>query len=401
MSCSAVRLVVASLVLAACDPAPEPGDVGIQNLEITQGVQNLANQVPLLAGKATFVRVYVRGNPEGGAAVPAVTATMTVDGGAALAPIGTASVVAPAGGSDPRSLADSFTFAVPAASLTAGRHRVHVELVLPAGAAVSDPDNLVSDFEITLGPTGPVIGEPITMKVFGLRYGYTNIPPEYQTRLGLPSSTWPARPFADFEAQRDGAEQMLPVASLVIDPTPSIAPVLLDCAYDPETGGCKGYVDARTWGQQQVDAMFPGGGETVVVMQPETTPGAFLGAHFVTPRGNHVINFQPDTASDVGATLAHELYHALGIGHTATGLDFLEMNYPRLDGSMGPYVGLRSRPALQLFPGDDATGTVRGFDIMSYQFPQWASPWTYCRGLATASRGTLTCPPRLDDWDRR
>ena len=76
-------------------------------------------------------------------------------------------------------------------------------------------------------------------------------------------------------------------------------------------------------------------------------------------------------------------------------------SYPRPDGSLGPYVGLRSRPALQLYAGDTIGGVIAGYDIMSYQFPQWASPWTYCKALSAASRGTLTCPHLLDDWDRR
>ena len=75
--------------------------------------------------------------------------------------------------------------------------------------------------------------------------------------------------------------------------------------------------------------------------------------------------------------------------------------YPRHDGSLGAYVGLRSRPTLELYAGDAIGGAVTGFDIMSYQFPQWSSPWTYCRGLNTVSRGTVTCPHLLDDWDRR
>lgn len=63
-----------ALAVGACDPAPQPGDVGIERVELTQHIQDLANQVPLLAGKPTYVRVFVRGNVEGGAAVPTVGA---------------------------------------------------------------------------------------------------------------------------------------------------------------------------------------------------------------------------------------------------------------------------------------------------------------------------------------
>ena len=387
--------VLTTLALVACDPAPEPGDVGIQNVEVTQGIQNVLNQVPLLAGRPTFVRVYLRGNTEGGAAVPAVTARMYIDGGAVLAPRGTASVVAPARGSDPRVLGDSFLFEVPTAELPAGAHRIRVALELPAGVTVSDPANLVSELDITMQP-------PQEMTVYGITYGYTNIPRAYQLRLGLTSSTWQPRPFTDFELQRDGAEQMLPLSALVVDPLPDTASPLFDCRYtgDDATGGCAGYEDARTWGTQVIDARFPAGGENLVILQPETTPGRFLGGHVGTGRRNGVINMQPDTSVYIGATLAHELFHALGVGHTAMPLDGFDPKYPRPDGSLGAYVGLRSRPTLELYAGDTLAGAVAGYDIMSYRFPQWASPWTYCKALNAASRGAVTCPHLLDDWDR-
>lgn len=388
-------LAVLALALVACDPAPEPGDVGIQNIEITQGTQNLLNQVPLLANKPTFVRVYLRGNTEGGATVPAVTARMYVDAGTAIAPRGAASVIAPAGGSNPRVLDGSFTFEVPAAGLTAGAHHLRIALELPAGATVSDPSNLDSDLDITIQPAQP-------MKAYGITYGYTNVPRAYQLRLGLTSSTWLPRPFTDFEMQRDGAEQMLPASALTIDPLPNTASPMFDCRYtgDDASGGCAGYEDARTWAHQVIDARYPSGGETIVVLQPETTPFRFLGGQQRSAGGNQVINMQPDTSIYIGATLAHELYHVLGVGHTLMGLDGFDPEYPRPDGSMGAYIGLRSRPRLELYAGDAIGGEVTGFDIMSYQFPQWSSPWTYCRALTTLSRGTVTCPHLLDDWDR-
>jgi hypothetical protein len=382
---------IVAIGLAACDPAPQPGDVGILNVEITQGIQNVANQVPLIAGKPTFVRVFVLGNTDDGASVPTITATMSVDGGADLAPRGTTRVTPPPDGSDFRTLRDSFLFEIPAASLTPGEHDLRVELVLPAGASVSDPSNLVYDVDIT-------VRDAVAMRVWGVRYGYTNVPLEYQQRLGLGSSTWEPRPFSAFEDQRDGAEQMLPVSSLRIDELPDTAPAMFDCDYqgDPQTGGCGGYVAGRAWGHSVIDAAFPGGGETIVVLQPEWGNG-HLGAHQMSAAGNHVINIQGD-AWEIGSTLAHELYHALGVLHTAVGLDFHEEAYPRDDGSLGPYVGVRSRPFIQLFPGDDADGNPTSYDLQSYRSPGWPSPWTYCRGLDTATAGAITCPQGLDGW---
>ena len=76
------------------------------------------------------------------------------------------------------------------------------------------------------------------------------------------------------------------------------------------------------------------------------------------------------------------------------------VEYPRPDGSLGPYVAVVSAPRLHLIPGDDASGAPVGRDIQSYQFPQATSPFTYCKALRTASAGDVTCPRGLDSWDR-
>ena len=39
--------------------APNPPDFTVTGIEVTQGIQNLANEMPLVAGRATVVRVYV------------------------------------------------------------------------------------------------------------------------------------------------------------------------------------------------------------------------------------------------------------------------------------------------------------------------------------------------------
>src|SRR5262245_21995075 len=170
------------IAIAACfprHPAPRPGDVGIRNVELTQGVQAL-NQVPLLANKPTFARVYLLGNTSGGTVVPTISATMTIDGSGAIAPTGTRVLTPPATGSNARTFNDSFLFTIPTVFLAAGRHHLRVELIVPAGVSVSDPNNLVSEFDFT-------IRNAVTRTIYGIRYGYTNVPPKYQQQLGLTS----------------------------------------------------------------------------------------------------------------------------------------------------------------------------------------------------------------------
>lgn len=381
-----------ALAAAACDPSPEPGDVGIERVEVTQGIQNLLNQVPMIAGKTTYVRVFVRGNTEGGRTVPAVGARLTVDGGAAIAPIGRRSIVPPAAGSDPRTLDDSFLFELPRNVLDVGSHAMNVELVLPAGATVSADANVDAMFDLPFGPDGPSIEH----RVYGARYGYRNVPPSLQTRVGLTDSTWPAPAWIAFEPQRLGAQAMLPVAGLSIDHLPTDAITEVDCAYmgDAASGGCSGYVAGVAWAERTIDDAFPTGGQTIVLLQPEAGNGHY-GGQYVSPAGNNVINLQADTI-DIGHTLAHEIAHSFGLVHT-----FEDPLYPRPDGALGPYVGVRPTPSLVLVSGDDAAGNVTASDLMSYEFGTWISPYSYCKALARISGGRLLCPNGVDGWDRR
>ena len=56
-------------------PPPAAGsNLRITGMEVTQGIQDLANSVLLVSGRRTFVRVYVKSD---GPAVPGVTATLS------------------------------------------------------------------------------------------------------------------------------------------------------------------------------------------------------------------------------------------------------------------------------------------------------------------------------------
>lgn len=56
--------VEAAEALATAEP--EPAVTGhLDGIEVTQAVQDLAHSVPLIAGKATVVRVYLSSTPTG------------------------------------------------------------------------------------------------------------------------------------------------------------------------------------------------------------------------------------------------------------------------------------------------------------------------------------------------
>lgn len=375
------------LALGGC-AAADPNPVSIDHIEVTQGIQTMLNQVPLVANKTTFVRVLVRANVASGTGSTSVGARLILDGLPAIEPIGVRTLVPSATGSDPRVLDEGFLFQLPNEATAAGLRSARVELVPADGAGAVVGAN--ATISLRFGPSGA----PPSLRFYGVRYGYHNVPTSAQAHLGLTSSVWSPLPFETFEAQRAGAEGMLPIASLSIDRLPDDPVGNFDCRFTgaPDNGGCAGYEDARPWAQALIDAAHPEGGAWIVVLQPERA-GGHLGAYFASPRGNHVINFQADTM-DIGSTLAHEIGHGLGLLHT-----FEDPNYPRPEGALGDFNALRATPTPELISGQDAAGNTTAFDTMAYSFRSWFSPYNYCRALAVTSGGRTLCPPRLDGWN--
>lgn len=362
--------------------------VAIDGVQVTQGIQTKDNAVPLIAGKRTFVRVFVRNTDRFAGPVFDVGASLTVDGESrTYEPLLAPTVTATGGGGDPGTLSDSFLFELDKAAIGTGRRYLSVTVTPPGGMPAHRL--LLVDFQ----DGGPARD----LQVFGARYSYWNIPPAMQQQIGVPNSLWPARPIVAWESMRATAENALPVAHLTINeiaPTSSWGSVFFDCraVQDPTgTWGCGGYVDARPWAEGQVDSRCPGGGCWIVVLQPEIDTTGHHGAHYVDGRGNHVINLQGESSPiEQGLTMAHEIGHGLGLPHT-----WDDPTYPRADGGLGPFVGLRSTPAFSLVPGESQTGQTAAFDLMSYQGPAWFSPHNYCRALADSSAGRITCPSGL------
>ena len=107
-------------------------DFRLDGMEVTQGIQNLANQAPLVAGKGTFVRAYA--TQISGPSTPNVEVRLagTRGGsplpGSPLRPANGVRALATGAGFDRARLGDGWYFVLPASWLTAGAITLRVEV---------------------------------------------------------------------------------------------------------------------------------------------------------------------------------------------------------------------------------------------------------------------------------
>jgi hypothetical protein len=381
--------IVAGTALAACSH-PAPGQVAIDAVSVNQSVQSVDDRVPLITGKTTFVIVYLRA---GGANIANIGGRLNVAGFNEVQPL-TRRVTAVTTGYNPRGLDSALIFRLPAPMTVAGTRTANIDLTLPSG--VTSPTGADGHIQShsTLNLTfGPHDAPALTLSV--LRYTYTNVPADVQARFGLTGPTWPVLSRTVIEQERQVAENILPLAVLHVDYTleDQIGVRSYDCA--AVGGGCSSYETARSDAGREIDQAFPQGGHWVVLYQPEHN-GDGHGLTCMTAAGNHRINLWADAAASAGSTLAHELGHSLGLAHTPSVNQLVDPNYPRADGSMGPYYGIKIVSGPTIEAGQTASGGVALHDIMSYSPPTWVSPYSYCNILRVTTNNALLCPPSLD-----
>ena len=159
-------------------PPPTPLPYHVTGIELTQGIQNLANDVTVIYGKRTFARVHVKSD---GADIPNVTASLSglgafLDGGGNVVKIPLGPLVpSNAGGpriavkADPKRYVvdESFVFELPWNWLGYESLRLDATLSEPAGPP-PEP-SCMSDLEN--GP-GANIEEPTHIKVAFVRMSY-------------------------------------------------------------------------------------------------------------------------------------------------------------------------------------------------------------------------------------
>jgi len=185
------------------------GDLLWRGIEVTQGVQNLANDVPLITDKATWVRVYPQVVGMDAAPVTAVlhgrrVADGSVLPGSPLTPIAPYASLTPSDPLDRSSLTGSFTFWLPREWLT-GEVELTAEINPVGTLPESDPTNNEITSVVTFQDLPPICMKMVPLRVEGTVYhvgdpGFWDIIDRLETLLPHPD----VRVFAADRVLREG-----------------------------------------------------------------------------------------------------------------------------------------------------------------------------------------------------
>jgi VWFA-related protein len=117
----------------------KPGDVAIDHIEVVQVVQNDKNEVPLIAGKNTVARVFLKVEPKTADPVGNVSVKLTSGNTGAARKLNASITVV--GEPDRDKFEHSINFALPKDWIKEGELSLEAEVVLPAGFTDTKMDN--------------------------------------------------------------------------------------------------------------------------------------------------------------------------------------------------------------------------------------------------------------------
>ena len=403
---------------------PPPAPIRVTGIEITQGIQDLANHVSLVPGKRTFARVYVKSDA---ADIPNVTATLSglgsyTDGGGHVVQIPLGPIVpSNAGGprisvkADPKRniVDDSFVFEIPWEWMGVQNLRLGASLSEPAappppsGACMSDLEQ---------GP-GLEFDLPTHIKVAFVRMGYD-----------FPGANTERASSAEQRQTESWMRRVYPLSDLNPTPDFEVFDALLGSWVERTAEGC---LIAFTEDDRNLCAHFYTTGR-LGALYASTTFFGFPDGHLIDDIDvvyglipQHFIGASPEPyftrgaccTNSIGAGPAndedyasHEIGHFLGRMHPVQGApecghSASDPDYPYFFSFIAPPLS-DPETAMAGFDGGDANiskpmrvlPASSSFDIMGYCQPTtWISDYTYrwlhlC--LATLNLGGITagCP---------
>ena len=321
------------------------GDLSITGIEVTQGVQNSANSIPLVAGRSAVVRIFARGQE----ALPAGSSNVTV------------SIAANPSGAGLSSAPFLLSVNLPVTP-SRGVYSSTINVPLPAVWLTGS-----YDLSITLDPQNQVPENNEGNNTFVQRLSFTNVPtlrvkivPVRYTH-SLDGHLYPA-PTND--SISDWIMRLYPLSKVEIS---WHAPY----TYNGNLKDVAGFSDLLS----QISRLKKdegGPADQVYYALAPTTDGNFswfnggvVGIGYIGNRVALGVNH-----SNAGQTAAHEIGHNLGRYHAPCGgAASSDPAYPYQSAAIGEY-GL-----------DLTTGALHApdssRDIMSYCSPKWISDYTY------------------------
>lgn len=399
-------------------------DLRVTRLEVTQSVQNLENEMPLVTGHATVVRVYVRAD----GAVGNISGALLVEkGGNEVA------VVPPANG--------------PISTTVAGSDRLDsngtLNFVLPPVAVGSTGSTKLTAFVYSAHPSTPFDNEPSAQNNFRSETVSFQAGTDLAVRLfpvHVHEDPDPAAPDVTF-GQSFGdvftvghlfvvASRYLPVASISALPGPVILP--------PNHAG--GPVVPPLFSEFDLSLKSHGSIVNAVIFDhwEQSTPASdyeqFYGLVAVDPpmaygglSNTTVAHGRASTEVDAdspwyqptgGKTLAHELAHNVGFDHNLcsgsepNGGPVEPYPYTGPPCRLAPlhpegwygfdtvWQSLAYLPEPHVISNDpDEAPPNRGFPVMGYKNPRWADPYFWCRQLVHFGTGCTALPIPENDVD--
>ena len=371
---------IASILKLPLNAGALARDLTASALEITQGIQNLANDAPLAATKTTFVRAY--GGEISGPNAPSVDAYLygTRNGsplpGSPLSPINGRRALA-AGVAYVRVQRDSgWLFQLPASWITAGN--ISLRLVVDPHGTYTDPNR--ANNELT---------NPIS---FTTRQEVCTIFIPVHTHAPLPSTN-----IANFWQMIDYTKRLWPTARLRPYHQDEALEELEVCTWHGIPYPCFGPYElpSDTWkvftsiGARDLFTDDPSGCNVhyIGMVDPATDTGATTGTGMTSVFNYAWVKFSNDIAAAgdpfaprSGETLAHEMGHNQGRQHVDCGSpDDPDPYYPYPTNQIAnflindrnhEYYGFDVKSLKPIAP--DAAK-----DFMSYCTPKWTSDYTW------------------------
>lgn len=348
--------VNAHRAVAAVTPAGTPRDLAVGHFEITQGLQRDANDIPLVLGKPTVIRVFPR-VVDGGAAVPGIGARLhAMRNGTELpgSPIppdnATLSVDATVDRGNPN---DSFNFTLNPDWYEQATG-FWTELVLPASVTDPTPEN--NRFPVG---TGAFNASYQDRRGLSIRY--------VQVHFTHPSWTGDRRPRPRVAEQAtcDWVRALFPVDpdEMPYDPW---FPREIDFGQGSSSGDLDG--DALITELNTLYAVGPARPDRLYAWTPESAYSSnglsdplWAGGQGKVVFGNDTDGNAPPSTSRYRRTFAHELGHntdANGLFHTDRRLQGDEFGYDVLN--VDPF----RRGVMRKYPSSDASPELDLFDVM-------------------------------------